>query len=130
MFGIENPVLQGIIANFIFSSLQIGGKKLFSNNLSAQFEVSINNAFDKLSEKYPVKKTLDGLTFWDFFSRKISEKMKSEDIREGNLNSILRSTFNEFFTDTSEIEEIINEFWIIFKSEIICHTELYKYFLL
>lgn len=130
MFGFENPILQGIIANFIFSGIQLGGKKLFSNNLSEQFELSIDNAFDKLSERYPVKKPLDGLTFWDFVSRKITEEMKHGDIGEGNLDILLRGTLDELLTDTSELENIINEFWLLFKNEIILHTELYKYLLI
>jgi len=59
--------------------------------------------------------------------------MQQGDISESNIEKVLRRTFNELLIDTNKpqiIEEIIDEFWILLKNEIISHNDLNRYLMI
>lgn len=127
-----NPIIQGLLTNFISSGVQEGGKRLFSDNLSQQFEIAILDAFDKLSEKYPIRNFQKDYTFWDYVAKKITDELALKDFSEEKIKVAIKSVLEELLIDKNnkyEIDHMNDYFWHLFQCEIILHKELYKYLL-
>lgn len=127
-----NPIMQSFIANFIYSGVKKGGKRLFSDDLSQQFKTAIHYAFDKLSEKYPIRNFQGNYTFWDYVATKITDELNLTDFSEEKIKNTIKSVLEELLVDKSgkyDVDKMNNYFWYLFQCEIILHKELYKFLL-
>lgn len=117
-------VMQGVIGNTIFKGIEIFiSRKLFTEELETQFKNCVQSAIDILSGEYPISKTINGLTFWDYVSTEVNNVLSTRDISEEEIKVVFRKTIINSLKDNiindDDIKKICNEYFYLIKMHII-----------
>jgi len=124
----------GVISSIIFKGVESTGKKLVSESIDTQLKVCAQTSIDKLSEKYPVIKTLDGYSFWDFICAKLNEDLNPELAAEAKIKAIFCEALNSLYPGGFDahggVDQICSYFFEQLKMQIVSRQELYRLFLL
>ncbi len=108
-------ILAGLFGGWLFEkgldlAFDNGLQKISQEALGEVINRVISTSFDCISDKYPIYKEIEKMTFWDFVGKNISEQLKENNYNFNCINDDLRNVLQKNSEmESNKINEIITD---------------------